>query len=103
MLRGMSDLFAAVEREMIRSRTRAALQAKKARGERVGEVAYGYQLAADGVHVEPNAAEQSTITAIRDLRSSGRSVRGIAAELASRGVVGRTGRPLSHTQVHRLL
>jgi DNA invertase Pin-like site-specific DNA recombinase len=103
MLRGMADLFAAVEREMIRTRTKAALAAKKARGECVGEVAYGYRLAEDGVHVEPDPAEQATIVAARDMYASGLSIRAVAAELDHLGHRGRTGRALSHTQVHRIV
>ena len=41
LLRTMIDAFAAYERALIRARTRAALAAKKARGERVGGVPYG--------------------------------------------------------------
>jgi len=44
-----------------KSLTKAALGAKKARGERVGEIPYGYRLATDGVHLEPDQAEQAVI------------------------------------------
>lgn len=108
MLRGMSDLFAAVEREMIRTRTKAALAAKKARNERVGEIPYGYRLSEDGVHLEPCPDESAVVSLVRELRESGLSVRAVASELERRGIVGRgragrPGRPLSHTQVHRLV
>ena len=46
------------EREAIGERTRDALRHKRANGERVGNVHYGYQLAADGRHVEPEPGEQ---------------------------------------------
>ncbi len=101
--RSVDDMISVLERMKIRSRTRSALAVKKARGERVGEVSFGFRLAADGVHVEPDAGEQATIEAIRALRAERLSVRAIAAQLASRGMVGRTGRPLSHTQVHRII
>src|SRR5579872_2313827 len=39
--RRMFDLFAEVERQMIRSRTKAALQSKKIKGERIGQIPYG--------------------------------------------------------------
>lgn len=101
--KSFEDMFSVVERMKIRARTRAALAVKKAKGERIGEVSFGYRLGADGVHVEPDAGELATIEAIRALRTDGLSVRRIAAEIALRGMVGRTGRALSHTQVHRIL
>jgi Recombinase len=48
-------------------------------------------LAADGVHVEPDVAEQAVIAAIRQLREGGRSMRRIAADLNSRGLRTRRG------------
>jgi DNA invertase Pin-like site-specific DNA recombinase len=49
------NIMAAVsqwEREAIGERTRDALKHKSANGERVGNAAYGYRLAADGQHLE---------------------------------------------------
>jgi DNA invertase Pin-like site-specific DNA recombinase len=69
MMRGMTDLFAAYERELIRARTRAALGVKRARGERIGGVPYGFELALDGVHLVAVEAEQRTIARARELRA----------------------------------
>jgi site-specific DNA recombinase len=69
------------EREAIGERTRDALGHKRRQRERVGNIAFGYRLAADGVHVEPDEAEQAAIAAIRKLRASGRSFRQIATAL----------------------
>lgn len=102
-MRTILDGAAAYERALIAGRTKAALAQKKARNERVGEIKYGYRLASDGVHLEPDPTEQRAIALAQTLRSEGRSYRDVAAALTSRGVVGRTGRPLSHTQVHRML
>jgi DNA invertase Pin-like site-specific DNA recombinase len=99
MMRGIVDVFAAYEREVIRARTRAALGVKKARGERVGEVTYGFRLAADGVHLELDAAEQGVLAAVHELRAAGMSQRAIVAELAARGLVSRSGRPFQKTQI----
>jgi DNA invertase Pin-like site-specific DNA recombinase len=52
MMRGIQDLFAMYERLVIKARTRAALSVKRARGERVGQVPYGFRVAADGVTLE---------------------------------------------------
>jgi DNA invertase Pin-like site-specific DNA recombinase len=101
--RGVSDLFAAYEREVIRERTTAALAVKKAKGERVGAVPYGFQVAADGVRLEPCEAEQATITSVRGMRESGLSLRAIVAQLAASGTVSRVGKPLALTQVANML
>lgn len=97
------DLARSYERAVIRSRTRAALAAKRSRGERIGTVPYGYRLSADGVHLEPDEVEQAIMQSIRQLAAEGLSQRAIVAQLARRGVVGRKGVPLQQTQVARLL
>ncbi len=79
------------EREVIAERTREALQSKKARGERVGTVPFGYRLAADGVHVEEDADEQAVIATLRELRTAGYTLREIAAELNRQGSTTRRG------------
>jgi DNA invertase Pin-like site-specific DNA recombinase len=102
LMRGIVDVFAAYERGVIRTRTRAALNVKKSRGERVGALPYGYGLASDGVHLVEDEGEQTVIRAIRDLRSSGLSLRSVVAECARRGLVSRAGRPFALTQIARL-
>lgn len=97
------DLGRAYERAIIRSRTRASLAAKRARGERIGTLPYGYRLAADGLHLLADEAEQAVIENVRRLAREGMSQRAIVVELANRGVVGRKGAPLQQTQVSRLL
>lgn len=103
MVGGIADVFAAYERAVIRARTRAALAVKRSRGERTGRVPFGYRVASDGVHLEPDTGEQGIIAMVRELRASGLSHRGIVAALASRGIVSRTGQPLRQTQVARIL
>jgi site-specific DNA recombinase len=73
------------EREAIGERTRDAMQHKKANGQRVGNIAYGFRLGPNGVHVEPDPEEQDILCAIRELRASRCTLRGIAAELNTRG------------------
>jgi len=89
--RRFDDLFAEVERRKIRARTRAALAVKKGRGERVGSVPYGSQLAADGVHLEANPAELRAVELVRELRGEGLTLRAIAARLEAAGCVPRGG------------
>jgi site-specific DNA recombinase len=49
------------EREAIGERTLDALRHKRGKGERVGNIEFGYRLAADGLHLEPNPAEQAAL------------------------------------------
>jgi DNA invertase Pin-like site-specific DNA recombinase len=102
LMRGIVDVFAAYERGVIKSRTRAALAVKRTRGERIGGIPYGYELAADGVHLAENAAEQAVIGQIHGLRAAGLSLRAVTAECERRGMVSRVGRPFSLTQIARL-
>lgn len=97
------DLARAYQRVVIRQRTRAALNAKRSRGERIGNLPYGWKLAADGLHLLADEAEQSVIDTIRKLSREGLSQRAIVADLARRGVMGRKGTPLQQTQIARLL
>ena len=88
------NIMAAVsqwEREAIGERTRDALQHKRGQGERVGNIAFGYRLAADGKHVEPDTGEQAVLGEIRGLRGSGVSLRRIAAALNGRALKTRRG------------
>ena len=103
MMRGVVDVFAAYERDMIRARTAAALAAKSVKGERVGGIPYGFKLAADGVHLEQDSAEQATVAQVRELRALGLSQRAIVSELAARGLVSRAGKCFLQTQIARML
>jgi DNA invertase Pin-like site-specific DNA recombinase len=101
-MRTILDGAAAYERALIRSRTKAALAVKRARGERAGAVPFGYRLADDSAHLEPEPGEQMVIARVRELRAAGISLRRIVADLAAAGIVGRTRRPLGLTQVARI-
>jgi DNA invertase Pin-like site-specific DNA recombinase len=101
--RGAVDLARAYGRVTMRARVRAALAAKRSRGERVGTVPYGYRLSGDGVHIEPDEREQAVVETVRRLAGEGLSQRAIAARLAACGVAGRTGAPLGQTQVAAIL
>lgn len=79
------------EREAIGERTRDALQHKKSRGERVGRIPFGHDLAGDGVTLIPNAREQEVIGLIRRLRGDGYSLREIATELNAQGITRKQG------------
>jgi len=91
------------EREAIGERTATALAHKKAKGERVGAVPYGWALDVDGVHLAPFAAEQKAISLAAELRAAGLSLRKVGAELQRRGILTRNGRPWQAQQVKGLL
>lgn len=91
------------EREAIGERTRDAMSHKKRNGERVGNIAYGYRLAADEEHVEPDPAEQATLAEIRQLRAQGATLRGIAAALNDRLYRTRRGTPWRLESVARVV
>jgi DNA invertase Pin-like site-specific DNA recombinase len=103
LMRRLVDAFAEYERALIRARTRSALQVKRGRNERIGTVPFGFQLAADGVRLEPLPSEQAVVDRCRALSASGLSTRAIASALQLEGTVGRSGHALSQTQVSRLL
>lgn len=92
LMRTMLDAFAQYERQIIRARTRAALQVKRNRQEYTGGAApYGWRLAADGQHLEALEAEQAILRGARALQAAGLSLRAIGAELERRGMLGRAG------------
>lgn len=102
-MRAILDAAAAYERALIRARTRAALAAKRAKGERAGTVPFGFALAADGRTLVANPDEQEIVACVRALRAEGVSFRRIVTELDARGLVSRAGRPFDVAQVHRMV
>ena len=91
------------ERETIGERTRDALSHKRSKCERVGNIQFGYRLAPDGVHVEPDEAEQEAIATIRGLRASGRTLRQIARDLNQQGRRTRRGSEWRLESVNRVV
>jgi site-specific DNA recombinase len=87
------------EREAIGERTRFAMQFKKRNGQRVGNIQYGYRIAADGKHLEADRSEQGVISLIRRLRAKGRSLRAIADELNAKAITTRRGTTWHHVYV----
>jgi DNA invertase Pin-like site-specific DNA recombinase len=79
------------EREAIGERTRDAMRHKRANGERVGTVPFGYQLAADGLHLDVEPGEQALVDQVRAMKANGCTFRSITAELNRRGFTTRRG------------
>lgn len=91
LMRGLLDLFAQYERAVIRSRTAAALAAKRSRGERVSRRApLGYHF--DGGRLVEDEAERAVLARVRELRARGLSVQRIAGILNAEGSKCRGGR-----------
>ena len=97
------DAVSQFERTLIAKRTRAALAAKKARGERTGGIPYGKQMHPNNTTMVPNEAEQIVIETTRALHKGGMSLRKIAAHLTTLGLHPRTGKTWGKTQIVRML
>ncbi len=91
------------EREAIGERTRDAMRHKKAAGQRVGTLPFGYRTGIDGRTLEPEPAEQNCLARIRVHRDGGLSLRQIADELNRSGSVTRRGTEWRHQYVAALL
>lgn len=100
--RQILDVFAEYERRLIGQRTKAALRAKRQRGERAGNVPFGFSLNADGRTLDPNPDEQEVLSILRELRTAGYSLREIAAELNRQGFTTRRGTAWRHQYVASL-
>jgi len=101
----MLNLLASVaqwEREVIGSRTSAAMQHKKACGERVGSVPVGLRVVAGSKRLVVDEREQEGIEVARRMRRDGKPLRAIQAALLERGVTGRRGQTLSLTTIARM-
>lgn len=81
----MLAVLAEFERDQIAERTTTAMQHKKSKGERVGQIPFGYIVAPDGIQLVPDATEQEIIQVVNRLHGEGFSSRGIAARLTTMG------------------
>lgn len=102
-MRTVIDGAAAYERDLIKARTKAALAAKRAKGERIGGVPYGFTLAPNGRQLVEDPEEQATIMRAKQLTLTGLSLRGIARLLAAEGRYNRHGCRFDAVQIMRLL
>lgn len=83
--------------------TKAALDYKRSRGEKLGgQAPYGQRLAADGVHLEADPAEAAVVETVHRWRGEGLSLRAIAARLAADGHVPRGGAKWDPNTVTRI-
>jgi DNA invertase Pin-like site-specific DNA recombinase len=103
LMKGIVDAFSVYELAMIRSRTKAALGAKRKAGELAGEVPFGW-MADDTGKLFEVAAEQDILRIIVELRQAGVSLRKIAAILTEAGHRTKKGKATwTHTTVASIL
>jgi DNA invertase Pin-like site-specific DNA recombinase len=106
---GIFAVLAQHERELISSRTRAALQAKIGQGHRLGtpanldENARKKGLAVRQKNAALNKENRQALKLIRIYRSQGLSFQQIANELNEGGYLTRTGKPFYKGTIHYLL
>lgn len=93
--------FAQYERYRIRQRTKKALAAKRAKGERVGHVPYGFKVVNKQLLIDDYEAEALRI--MYNMRKRKRmSLRDIASEMNSRGIKPRTSDLWTHAAIGRV-
>ncbi len=96
---------AEMERNLTRERTRSAMAVKRANGQRIGAIPYGFDVAQDGTTLVPNEAEQAVIADVKAMRARGMKLQHIADALTRRGVPTKTGKSerWTHQAVARIL
>ena len=96
--------FAQLERETTGERTRDVLRHKKAKGERVGTLPFGFQLIKNStIHLEPAPVEQRLLARFQALRAAGKTYKDIAAAVTAEGARTRRGTAYRHQYVARAL
>ena len=101
-MNSIMDASAAYEVALIRARTKAALGAKKSRGERMGKIPFGFQADTDGVHVVPCEQEQFILRKIAELRNDKYSLQRIANALNNQSLFNRQGNPWNQPLLHTI-
>jgi DNA invertase Pin-like site-specific DNA recombinase len=103
LMRRLVDAFAEYERLMIKARTKAALAAKRRKGERISRhLPYGKCLGPDGLLVD-DPGELAVLARIAGLAVGGKSLRAIAADLNAAGVPAKAGGAWSGSVVGKLM
>lgn len=110
--RVLQAFFSEYELRKIRARTRRAAAQKRTRGERWGQVPYGFTLDEDGprndegrpIRLVPCEDEQAVVESIRSMRDdAGLSLREIADYLNDQRIPSKNGKPWRHTAVASIL
>lgn len=102
-MRDIHDVLARHELRIIRLRTRMALRAKRSRGERTGDIPYGWNLIPGTNRLEENQDEQAIIQQIMYLHSNGNSLRAIVRRLEAIKAPAKKGGKWSAQTVSRVI
>ncbi len=102
MMKDMFRVVAAFERDLTRVRIKAALAAKKQRGERAGSLRFGFIVGPDRkLMIDPD--KQAHIDKIRELRAKGYIVSDIINELNSTGLLNRKNKKWTNDSLPRAM
>ena len=96
-------ILAEFERDQLTERTRAALDHKKSKGERIGQIPYGYRLGDDGRTLVPCEDELITLGLMQDYHAQGLSLRAISRALEQQGRLSKQGRAFAPSTIKMLL
>lgn len=80
------------ERDLVAERTKLAMAHLRSQGKRVGQVPFGWKLCSGGKKLKVDEREQIVIKTMLRLRKRGRSFNKIAAGLAAKGCIAKSGR-----------
>jgi site-specific DNA recombinase len=97
----MKAFLGEMERRQVKHRTKKAMEHKKAHGQVVGSVPYGYTR--EGNDLIPSLPEQAVIRTVNDLYSQGQRLVDVVAHLNGQGIVTRDGNAWTPQQVKRLI
>lgn len=103
VFRQILDVISNYERLLIGLRTKAALQAKRDRCERLGYIPFGYKLANDGKHIEVNQEEKNILNYMLNLKQQSFSIREMVKILNEEQRFNRKDHKWNHSSVHRIL
>ena len=94
--------LAQMERRLVGERTKAALDTKRERMEKLGgKVPYGYRV--EGGQLIEVPEEQAIIVEVKRLRDAGATLRVIQIKLMGRGMVSRSGGELGLSTLHKII
>lgn len=99
----MLAVMAEFERDLVSERTKSAMNHKRSKGQRLGQIPYGFRLVEDGVNLVEDDLEQKTMGLIRQLHAEGLSGRKIVAELNAMGIKTKGNGQWHETTVRRIL
>lgn len=85
LIRGIMDLVSSYNRAIIRAGVKAAMRAKRDRGERVSQIPYGMRLRDGTKLLEPDPHEQAGLARLKALRASGATLQATAGALEAEG------------------